>query len=262
MVGTLSKRVLLLCLCVLFLGGAFLFRIELSNAFFRLGLSYPSFLFDPSAGRAYRIAMHHFDDATERSYNIETAERFFRYTEQLDRDYPRVNHQLARIAFLKGQNDIALARIDAELAICDNCAASHYIRGLILGFMGRPQEAAEEFKTFLLWDPVNWAALNDLLWVLFAAGEYEEVKKEGAEAVALFPYNPWILNTYGMALFYLGEEDTALEILERSLFYTRFVTEEKWLTAYPGNDPKIAPRGVSALRDAIRENIHTVLSKE
>ncbi len=70
---------------------------------------------DPSAKRAFSYGVRHFDALNARAYDIERAHEFFRLAKDLDPMYPYVDHQLARIAFLRSDYPMALYIINSEL---------------------------------------------------------------------------------------------------------------------------------------------------
>lgn len=172
----------------------------------------------------------------------------------LDAEDPRPLHQRARLAFLKGDFDDALRLINAQIGEHgDTFMASYYIRGLIRGYQKEFGAAEEDFKTFLSWDPENWAALNDLAWVYFAQGEFGEAKQTAERGLRVAPENPWLLTMHAMSRYNLGGTGVAEE-LERALKAAGALTEEAWVRAYPGNDPKIASPGLASLKRVISEN--------
>jgi tetratricopeptide (TPR) repeat protein len=181
----------------------------------------------------------------------------FEQAERLDPALPFVQHQLARIEFLEGDFPEALARISTEIeSRSDPSPSSYYIRGLVLGFMGRWDDAAIDYEQYLRADPSNWAAINDYAWVLLKAGKAGDALAAADAGLEYWPDNPWLLNSKASALFELGALDGAYESARRAHEAAARVTESDWLEAYPGNDPLIAGDGVAALRSAIEENMH------
>lgn len=223
------------------------------------GREYLSFAVAPTVARAYELGSMHFDAQNPKHYDLDRAEYFF--TEALERDpaYPYLNHQLARIAFLKGNFALALMFIDREIMLYGaEHANAYYVRGLIKGFVGDYDGAARDYEEYLVIDPTNWAAINDYAWVLLKDRRYEEALIALDGGLLFWPENPWLHNSRATALFELGRFDEALEAASAASSAVASITEAEWLRAYPGNDPLIASQGIAAFRRAIAENMHTI----
>ena len=215
---------------------------------------------DPSAARAASYGDRHFDAQNLAAYDIERAEYFFGRALALDSRYPNLQHQLARIAFLRSDFGIALARINIELANNPQPSpSSYYVRGLIEGYMGLYDGAAKDYERYLQSDPNNWAALNDYAWVLLKVGRSADAAVATERGLGYFPDNAWLLNTSAIALYEIGDLPLARIRAEAATAASGAVTEEEWLLAYPGNDPKIAKDGIASLQKSSRDNMHTIL---
>jgi len=243
--------VITICLAAAFIPGvrALVFRTYETAAF----------AIAPSAERAYAYGERHFDALQPSFYNMERAEYFFREALARNSAMSFVRHELARIAFLRGDFSQALSLIDAEIAAGPASPSSYYVRGLILGFMGRYDEAAESFETFLRYSPTNWGGVNDYAWVLLKAGRPAEALSAVEEVLPYWPENPWLLNSAAVAANDLGEYEKARMYAQRAVERVQTLTEEEWLKAYPGNDPRIAADGVNAFKEAVRATMHTIL---
>ena len=216
---------------------------------------------EPSAERAYAYATRHFDARNSSvMYDIDRAELLYKEAIALDAAHALAYHQLARIAFLRGGFYKALGLIDASIVLQGEPInpSSYYVRGLILGFMGRYDEAAQNFEVFLAKYPSNWAAVNDYAWALLKAERAREVVDVVGKALENSPTNPWLLNTYAIALYETGAYTDALLAAQKAKATVTDVSEEDWLIAYPGNDPEIARDGVAAFKNAIAENMHRI----
>jgi len=193
-------------------------------------------------------------------YDLGRAQMFFRRTLELDPRYPHARHQLARIAFLKGDFSLALKYINQEIRQQGEHASlsSYYVKGLILGYMDRFEEAAESYAVFLRTDPTNWAAQNDYAWVLLKLHRYGTALKALDTALVYWPENAWLHSNRATALFELGRLDEARRAAQYAVDFSKKVNEKDWLHAYPGNDPKIAAQGVAALQDAAQKNLKII----
>lgn len=210
------------------------------------------------AERAYKQAGAVLD-ASAYDYDIDRAERLYFRALRLDPHRALVRHQLARIAFLKGDFNLALGFINDEIATnLSPTPSSYYVRALIEGFMGDYAASARDYERYLEHDPHNWAALNDYAWVLLKAGRAAEALAPLERGLAFFPENPWLLNSYAIALHEEGRDREALHIAQQALRAVQNVTEEEWIRAYPGNDPNIARDGIIALQESARVNLRAI----
>lgn len=214
----------------------------------------PQFLFD--AGSYYM------DSRVARDYDLDAAEKFIKKAVSNDPSILYGFHQLARISFLKGDFGNARAYIDLQILRHNGKTPNaYYVRGLIKGFAGDYESAAEDYEYFLKFSPDNWAALNDYAWVLLKASRPGDALKALDHGLEFWPENPWLWNNKATALHELGRLEEALLAADAAFQHVPAVTEDDWITAYPGNDPLIAGEGVAALRGAITANKQFIEAK-
>jgi tetratricopeptide (TPR) repeat protein len=214
-------------------------------------------IFDPSAERAYEYGNRHFEASRSEYYDINRARVLYDKAFELDPEYPYLQHQRARIAFLKANYTIALASIDDEIQRNPN-PSSYYMRGLIRGFVGDYSGAASDYEMFLREKSTSWAAINDYAWVLLKADRPLDALIALDWGLIYSPENVWLFNNKATAHFELGQYELAYEAALRAQELVGTVSEAEWLRAYPGNDPLIASEGIEALKNAIEINIHTI----
>lgn len=213
----------------------------------------------PSAERAYAYGGRHLDGNNVALYDVDRAEVYFEKAISMDKEHAYAHHELARIAFLKGDFVKALSLINLALEYNDGSkASSYYVRGLILGYMERYDESADDYERFLDENPINWAAINDYAWVLLKAGRIEEAAVATLGGLRMHRDNPWLLNTNAIALYELGYLDQARHQARAAIKAVHSLDNEDWSLAYPGNDPFIAREGLHALQDSIMRNMHTI----
>lgn len=208
---------------------------------------------------ALNIGNHYFNVDGKGRYDLKKAEEYFYAALNFNPNITDAWHQLARIDFLRGDFDEALQKINTQIELHGKeLMPSYYIRGLILGYMGRYEESEQDFLTFLEWDPTNWATHNDLAWVYFSQGRFEDAAKIAKKGLEYNPGNPWLLNMYGVSLMNLGNNEDAREMLERAYMEAQLLTESVWHWAYPGNDPMSAARGVREFQEVVGKNLNLV----
>lgn len=212
---------------------------------------------------AYGYGDMHFTSMEKEWYDVDAAEYFYRLAHSRDPKLPFVNHQLARIEFLRSNYLDGLILINRELEVNpEPSPSSYYIRGLIEGFAGMYDLAAKDYEHYLTLDPTNWAAINDYAWVLLKAGRSQEALDATTRGLGYFPHNPWLLNSNAIALYEEGRLDEARVQVRLALETALALTEEEWLIAYPGNDPRIAQDGLHALGDSVRKNARMIRGDE
>src|SRR3989344_2731301 len=183
---------------------------------------------NPTAQEAYEYGTLYFDARTPARYDIVRAEELFKRALALDSRLPYVNHQLARIQFLRSNFPAAILFINKELEVNPMPSpSSYYVRGLILGYMGKYDLAAEDYRRYLESDPNNWAAVNDYAWVLLKAGHAREALAVVEAMLPLAPSNPWLLNSGAIAAFEVGEQGTARMYIERAAKGVQTLTEKE-----------------------------------
>lgn len=216
----------------------------------------------PDPARAFSYGERHFDAEIPGAYDIDAASYFFETAASMNPDYPYLAHERARIAFLKGDFATAMTLINEQIGLMgDSAPSSYYIRALIEGYMGDYAASAKDYEHFLLFDPNDWAALNDYSWALLKGGRFKDAASVTSYALRRYPSNPWLLNSNAIALYEIGDFKTALSAAQRAVAAGEQMTEADWLHAYPGNDPKIAAQGVAAFRKASLDNMHSIESR-
>jgi tetratricopeptide (TPR) repeat protein len=251
--------------------GVFSFREEVGIKIWEMvHMPQLSLLLNPSAELAFSIGDYYFNtgEYADGTYDLELAEEYFKRTLRYDDSFPWALYQLARIAFLDGDFNVALSRIDTHMQHFSDgydqvfILKGYYTRGLILGYMGRLDESAEQFSKLVEInreiEEESWAAYNDLAWVYFLKGDYEHVFTVTQEGLSFYPDNPWLLNMLGISQLNLGIKEDARESLEKSLKATKELTSDDWAEAYPGNNPKVAPYAFSEMIKAIETNLELV----
>jgi len=193
------------------------------------------------------------------AYDLAEAEKYFMRALNTDPNIRDAWHQLARIDFLRGNLDGALEKINRQIDIHgESFMASFYIRGLIYGYRRDFYEAERDFNAFLEWSPANWAAHNDLAWIYFQKGDFEKAEATARRGMERAGENAWLLTSLGVALLNLGRNDEARSVLEKAMALAGGLDEADWMKAYPGNDPRLAGRGLALMKETITYNLGLV----
>lgn len=212
-----------------------------------------------NAQSAFICGNHYFGVYGSSGYDVKKAEYYFGKAVEIDPKTPDAWHQYARVAFLRGDFSTAMYRINKQFEERgDELMSSYYIRGLIEGYMKDYPAAEKDFRRFLEWDPHNWAGNNDLSWIYFAQGKFKEAADQSSKGLGGSSPNPWLLVMHAMSMYNLGHKKVAEMELGKARESAQKLTEEQWAHAYPGNDPKIAGKGLTEFRKIIEQDIELV----
>lgn len=232
----------------------FLFRNEIGNFFWTRfhapGLA--AWLAPRDPGLHFAMGNYYFEG---KKYNLTLAKQKFLRVIELDERFPGAHYQLSRVYFIENHLPDALNEINKELAYTPDVKRSYYIRGLVYGYMGMLDNAAQDFETFLRWKPESWAGHNDLAWIYFRMGEYEKALAVSETGLRFNPDNVWLLNSQGVSLMNLGRKTEAKEAFENALAQAEKMGPLAWGRAYPGNNPALYGEGIRAMQQSIQKNL-------
>lgn len=192
------------------------------------------------------------------AYDINRAKAAYERVLALDPESLPAHYQLGRIEFLRGDFFRAIRYIDRVLALDPDFAKGYYMRGLILGYRGDLNKAVEAFQEYVRRVPHEWAGYNDLAWLHFQLGEYEETLAVTTDGLKVGANNAWLLNMHGLALLNLNRKDEARTYFEQAKERADQMQPADWGIAYPGNDPAIYAEGLERMREAIEHNLDLV----
>lgn len=192
------------------------------------------------------------------AYDLERAEDSYKKAISIDPKTLRANYELARIYFVKAEDQRAIEHINKEIELNPQSLRSLYVRGLIYGSTGRLAEAEEDFRRFVEWSPSEWAGYNDLAWVLAKQRKYKEaeaVLEEALQKVSGAGENPWLWNSLGVSELNQDKLSEARKSFENARDAVGKLTLRDWQAAYPGNNPIESEKAFSDFKKAIEENI-------
>lgn len=188
-------------------------------------------------------------------YNLEKAKKLYH---EVIRQNPRLHfphYQLGRIYFIQGNFALAIQSTRTAIELSPDFKQAYYMYGLISGFSGNTSEALYGFKEFIKRDDFNWAGYNDLAWVYFQAGDFQNALTTSEAGLSRAAGNPWLLNMRGLALINLGQYVQARTSLLEAQQKSSQLTPEDWGKAYPGNNPLIYAAGLRKMQEAIDYNL-------
>lgn len=193
------------------------------------------------ADTAFRVGNYFFNGD---AYNLEKAVISYKRALVLSPSHPFARYQYARAEFLRGNFATALEQAEKQIKVNPDFPNTWYVRGLIHGYVGLRQKAADDFRTFISRVPEQWAGYNDLAWILARQENFAEMKRVVNEAFEKLPHekerNPWLWTNMGIAEMNLGEYRAAGESFEKALEIAKKMTPKYFWSAYPGNNPRSA----------------------
>lgn len=204
------------------------------------------------------------------SYDINIARRNFEKSlAHSDGTQPFAHLELARTYFIVGDFSSALREVNAELELYPEHNRAHYVKGLIYGFRKQYVLAEEEFKTYIRNEEYpTWAPYNDLAWVYFAQGEYENASNtawKGMQHTIQPPFSAWLENSYAVAQMNLRHYEVAEKYFLLAQTNFAAMTPAQWGVSYAGNNPADYEDGLEQARAAVLENlgiVHTKLNEK
>jgi len=208
---------------------------------------------------AYTKGTQYFDSANTSTYGLDRASTYFESALSKDDATPFLYHQMARVAFLRGDFETARSLIALELEMnTQPSPSSFYISALVDAYRGDYASSADFYEKYLVHDPHNWAAINDYAWVLLKAGKAREAAVLTARGLEENPSSPWLLNTAAIALYEIGSMEDARMMARLAAEASQHLEARDWTRAYPGNDPLIAAEGIDSFRSSVIHNMHMI----
>jgi tetratricopeptide (TPR) repeat protein len=189
------------------------------------------------------------------SYSLIDARSAYARVLAIDPAYPGANYQIGRTYFLVGDHALALMYLEEEERLRPTFGKVHYMKGLVYGYMKKFDEAGREFRAFIAYDSFNWAGYNDLAWIYFSQGYYEDAEATAREGLAQAAGNPWLNNAIGVALLAQGRHTEAAPYFEEARSGFARMTPGEWGGAYPGNSPDEHAAGLAASLGAVERNL-------
>lgn len=202
------------------------------------------------------------------AYDIAKAEKNYLRSLALSGErFNPIHYQLGRIHFIQGNLSAATKEFNLELEgersykYFPDYRRAYYMRGLTYAYASRLSEAEADFKKHLEWHPTSWAGHNDLVWVYFRKGDYQNAEKYARSGLQYAPQNPWLHNALGTALLNLGKLEEAREHLQIAKREFDGMTAGRWGQAYSGAAPASYEAGLVAARAIVKKNIALVDQK-
>jgi tetratricopeptide (TPR) repeat protein len=196
-------------------------------------------------------------------YNVRIAQFFFSRAAYplLGTPVPYAHHQLSRTYFIQGDLYKAVDEGDKELEAHPTSFGTYYILGLTYGYLNLEPIAVDYFSKYIEHAPYAWAPRNDKAWLQFRAGDIDGALTTIEPVVEKEKDNSWVQNTYGTLLLNKKRYKEAKVAFLRAKAHVEEMDPDDWGEAYPGNDPRIYPIGLEAMKSSIDSNLALVERK-
>ncbi len=195
------------------------------------------------------------------AYDTEKARFYFRKSLQQNDSQYFTHYQLGRLYFLNGLFPLAIREFNTTLELSPAFPRTYYMRGLTYAYMKRFDSAIADFNKFIEIIPNEWASYNDLAWIYFQQGDFEnalEITDKGLEYASA---NVWLRMMRGVVLLNLKDYQNAKQELTVAFAGYEKLTPEDWGRAYPGNDPAWLEEGLREMGVIIRFNLGATYAK-
>lgn len=192
------------------------------------------------------------------AYNLPAAIRWYQATIAISPKIYFTHYQLGRIYFVQGKFQDALDELNTTIELRPDFGKAYYMRGLTRSYHGNLDGAEEDFKHMISLGNLGetgWAAYNDLSFVQFRKGSFMDMVATAETGLREYSDNPWLLNSYGLALLNTDKNREAKYSLIKALDEARGLTTEQVQKAYPGNDPATANDRKTKIITAIEYNL-------
>jgi len=203
-----------------------------------------------------QMADYYFDAGwVQVAYDINRAERLYKQVHSIDPTVAWVWYQKGRIAFLRSEYEKSLEYLQIYQDMTPEVKPKAlYLQGVVQGFAGRPNVALQTLKTYYEYDNTSWYIYNNLAWVYFQLGQFDDMNIISATGLEMHPDNPWLLMNRSLALYNLGKVEQAKTFINQSYEQAVQLSQSDWSTTYPGNDPAIASMGLTEFLSVVEAN--------
>jgi len=177
---------------------------------------------------------------------------------------------LGRVYFVENNLSESIKNYTKAIELNPDFKENYYGRGLAYGFASPIfyTNAEEDFKKYIDIDNANfkntgrhaygaWAGYNDLSWIYFLEGDFENSEIAARDGLKISGSNPWLKNMLGTALLAQKKCDEAKDYLEDAKKLIQDTTSKEFGEAYSGDKPELWAVGKKQMENTIIENLKT-----
>ena len=193
--------------------------------------------------------------------------KILEYLPEKKRDF-QTYFLLGRLYFVTNNLPDSIQNYSKSIAINPDFKENYYGRGLAFGFASPVfySDAEDNFKKYIEIDNQNfietgkhaygaWAGYNDLAWIYFMEGNFDD-SINTAEAGLKIGYNsPWLLNMLGTSLLAQQKCGEAKKYLDQAKKEMEKISVGQFGEAYSGDSPDFWIQGKEQMQKTINENL-------
>jgi putative PEP-CTERM system TPR-repeat lipoprotein len=128
-------------------------------------------------------------------------------------DIPEINRELARAQWLANDHAAAMKTLEDWVGRNPGDAQSQILLAGFYDQSARPDDAKKAYEAVIQSQPDNWAALNDLSWLLYRQGDAKAALPYAQKAYGIQPKNADVADTLGVVLLAGGDASRAVSVL-------------------------------------------------
>lgn len=174
---------------------------------------------------------------------------------------------LGRLYFVENDVYKSIKYFTKSIEINPNVKEVYYGRGLSYGFASPIfyNDAEKDFKKYIEIDNQEyeksgrhaygaWAGYNDLSWIYFLQGEFDQAEKVSIEGMKISGMNPWLYNMLGVLALEKGNCADATIYFNNAEDILKSISSENFGEAYSGDSPDFWAIGKAQMEKTIRDN--------
>jgi tetratricopeptide (TPR) repeat protein len=174
-------------------------------------------------GRLERNWADNVTTAEERAQRLELAHTYYQEATRLSPHNAQIANEWALVYLAQGDLDGAQAKIDYSFSLDRLYGLTYLIQGNLYRYQSRWQEAADEWKLALIYEPTNAEAYSGLGIFYAQQGNITDALTSAQEAVRLNPSLPEAHSVLGLVYSRMGQLQEAVD--ENLLVLRRFPSD-------------------------------------
>jgi tetratricopeptide (TPR) repeat protein len=174
---------------------------------------------------------------------------------------------LGRIYFVEGDSKNSIINYNKAILQNPKIKESYYGRGLAYGFSHQLywDEAERDFKKYIELEQEEfdasgvraygaWAGYNDLAWMFFLQGNFQQAEETARAGLNISTNNPWLSNMLGSILVEQGKCAEGRKYLEQARLEAEELSVEEFGEAYSGDKKSFYEKGLNDMKKTIVYN--------
>ena len=175
---------------------------------------------------------------------------------------------LGRIYFVENDLNQSIKHYNKSIELNPAHKESYYGLGLSYGFHSPIfyKDAQDNFEKYIELEEEEfkesgrraygaWAGYNDLAWIHFLKGEFQESETITRQALVFSQENPWLLNMLAISLIEQKKCLEAYPIIQNAKNLADKLVVEEFAEAYSGDNKNWWPKGLEQMKQTLQHNL-------